>query len=339
MRRKNIYIALISLLLLLAAVAAYVYFDCRSAWVSRSGKPHYYLFREGMGVDSLNVWLERDYTPRHHWRWRYCLQELDTVRPGYYRVDATADGRQVVRMLRLGQQTDYRLTIGTNLRTLEHVAGRIGGVMQVDSAAVMAAILQHVDSTEWLPETAICIFLPNTYFVRWTDSADRIVARMEQEYRRYWNDRRRHLADSLGLSLTEVMTLASIVNSETRRAEEWPMIASLYTNRLRKGMLLQADPTAVYATRDFGCRRVLRRHTHCPDRYNTYVHRGLPPGPIRCVRPECIDSVLAQPRTNYLYMCANPDWSGTHIFTSKYSDHTKVARAFQRELNRRHIRR
>lgn len=311
----------------------------RGKWTARDGKAHCYLFADGVGVDSLTAWLERDYEPANHWRWSRDLRSLDTLMPGYYRFESTMTNHQIIAMLSHGRQTDYRLTLSANIRTLPQLAARISRTMQTDSLAVIDAIHRHVDTTAWTPQTVISIFIPNTYFVHWTDSADLIVARMQREYERFWNPTRRHLADSIGFSPTQIMTLASIVSSETNHQDEWPTIASLYINRLRRDMKLQADPTVVYATGEFGTRRVLNRHIRHDSPYNTYLYRGLPPGPIRCVRPECIDSVLHAPATGYIYMCANPDWSGTHIFTSRYSDHQRVAREFQRELNRRNIRR
>lgn len=335
-----------------------VYAAHTHTWESRDGESHAYIFgaeaengldatagsQEAM-IDSLSARLERDYVLPYptavRWVYRlawekWYLPRLDTIQPGYYRLEARQRSKTMVRRLSLGLQSDYRLTIGSSLRTLEQVAGRIGRAMQTDSASVMASI-ERLNSIA--PEHRIAIFIPNTYYVHWTDSANEIVARMQKEYERFWNDERCQKAAAMGLKPIEVVTLASIVNSETHRAAEWPAIASLYLNRYRKGMLLQADPTAVFATRDFGTRRVLHRHTHFDSPYNTYIYRGLPPGPIRCAQPACIDSVLVAPKTDYIYMCANPDWSGTHLFTGSYIEHMRNARAFQRELNRRHIRR
>ena len=133
------------------------------------------------------------------------------------------------------------------------------------------------------------------------------------------------------------MTIASIIASETNKANEYPTIASLYLNRLRKGIALQACPTVIFANGDFTLRRVLKRHLAIDSPYNTYKYRGLPPGPIRLARPDVIDAVLNAPKTDYLYMCANPDFSGTHIFSSTYTQHAATARQYQRELNHRKV--
>jgi UPF0755 protein len=186
-------------------------------------------------------------------------------------------------------------------------------------------------------ETAVCMFIPNTYEVYWTLSADQLFDRMYKEYKRFWNEERMGKAQALGFTPTEIATLASIVASETNKSFEYPTIASIYINRLRKGIALQACPTVIFAVGDFSLRRVLKRHLAIDSPYNTYKYRGLPPGPIRLARPEVIDAVLNAPKTDYLYMCANPDFSGTHVFSSSYTKHSAVAREYQRELNKRKL--
>ena len=169
-------------------------------------------------------------------------------------------------------------------------------------------------------------------------SADQLFARIYKEYQRFWNEERRGKASKIGLTPTEVATIASIIASETNKKDEYPTIASIYINRLKKGIALQACPTVIFAVGDFSLRRVLKRHLAIDSPYNTYKHRGLPPGPIRLARPDVIDAVLNAPKTDYLYMCANPDFSGTHIFSSTYAKHSAVAREYQRALNQRKVR-
>jgi UPF0755 protein len=146
-----------------------------------------------------------------------------------------------------------------------------------------------------------------------------------------------HKADSIGMTPIQVAIVASIVEGETHNQAEMPLIASLYLNRVHKGMLLQACPTVKYAVGDFKLKRILNKHLAIDSPYNTYRYRGLPPTPIRLTLPDVIDAVLNAPKTDYLYMCANPDFSGTHVFSSSYANHSAVAREYQRELNKRKI--
>jgi UPF0755 protein len=129
--------------------------------------------------------------------------------------------------------------------------------------------------------------------------------------------------------------MASIVEEETNKKEDKYKIASVYLNRIRLGMPLQADPTVKFATKDFGLKRILRTHLQIVSPYNTYLNKGLPPGPICTPSPETIDAVLNAPKTNYIYFVASSRFDGSSEFTTNYTDHLKVAREYQQELTRR----
>lgn len=338
-------------LLLLACMACVVYSGFRRErvlldvcnHVAVDSAEHIYKVYPATPVDTVLAWIERDYRTVSPSSWHlHCRYlGLDSVVPGYYVFRAMEGDRTIIRRLMMGRQSEYKLTLSHSVRTNEHLAARLGKALLLDSTEIISRLQDrdYLSRFGFQPHTATAMFLPNTYFVYWTITPDELFERMSAEYQHFWNESRCAKAQALGLSPMEVMTLASIVNSETFRASEWPSIASLYLNRLRIGMPLQADPTIVFANRIFSARRVLRRHLQVDSPYNTYRHRGLPPGPVRCALPDCVDSVLAAPRTDYIYMCANPDFSGTHVFTSRYADHLRVAARYQMELNRRRIRR
>ena len=160
------------------------------------------------------------------------------------------------------------------------------------------------------------------------------MIRMLKEHDLFWNKNRRAKAKAIGLTIEEVATLASIVDEETNNNEEKPIVAGLYINRLKRGMPLQADPTIKFALGDFGRKRILSKDLEIEHPYNTYKHKGLPPGPIRIPSIQGIESVLNHAKHNYIYMCAKEDFSGTHNFATTLSEHNANARRYQQALNK-----
>lgn len=309
---------------------------------SLDGESHGYHIYPDASIDSVMALVSADYKLASELDFKLHSKRLyfTSIKPGYYKFPPKFGDKHFIVRLQLGQQSPVRVTFNNQIRTRQQLASRLAKQLLLDSASLM----ERLDSAEYLQkydltrETAVCMFLPDTYEVYWTITPDNLFDRMQKEYHRFWNEKRRQKADSLGLKPEEVATIASIVESETHNQKEFPEIASLYLNRLRLGMPLQACPTVIFAVGDFSMRRVLKRHLKIESPYNTYINRGLPPGPIRCARGTTIDAVLNAPKTDYLYMCANPDWSGTHIFSSSYAKHAAAAKEYQKELNARKIR-
>jgi UPF0755 protein len=155
---------------------------------------------------------------------------------------------------------------------------------------------------------------------------------MNREHRNFWTQERKQKASALGLTPIEVSILASIVQAESIKPDEAPVIAGLYINRLKQGIPLQADPTLVFAVGDFTLKRVLNEHKEIDSPYNTYMYPGLPPGPINMPEMNSLNAVLDYKKTNYIYMCAREDFSGYHNFTSSYKQHMNNAIKYQRAL-------
>ena len=160
---------------------------------------------------------------------------------------------------------------------------------------------------------------------------------MKKEYDRFWNEERRQKAVAINLTPAEVTTLASIVQSETAQTDELRRVAGLYINRLKKGMLLQADPTVKYAVGDFSIRRVLDKHLEVESPYNTYKNAGLPPGPISFPETVSIEAVLNYEDHDFIYMAAKEDFSGYHNFAKTLREHNRNAVRYRKALNERKI--
>lgn len=260
------------------------------------------------------------------------------VKPGRYKIEQGMSNNELVNLLRSGEQEPIMVTFNT-VRFKEDLAGKVGAFIEADSTEIINLLNDEnfVSKYGFNTTTFLTLFLPNTYEFWWNTSAEEFVDRMATEYKRFWTSERKSKANNLGLSQSEVSILASIVQKETNKNDEKPTVAGVYLNRLRKGMLLQADPTLVYANRDFEARRVLNKHKLIDSPYNTYKYKGLPPGPICLPSISSIDAVLNTKSHSYLYFCAKADNSGYHSFASTYSEHLKNAREFQRELNRRKV--
>ncbi len=309
---------------------------------SNDGKEHGYYIYPDASLDSVFRLIEEDYDvgSKLQWKKHVLMQELNEIAPGYYKFPTKMGDKLLIRRFKLGDETPIKLTFTHRIRTPEQLAGLLGKQLLVDSAEIADRMLSatYMSSYGLTPQTAITLFMPDTYEVYWSMNANQLFARMANEYKHFWTDERKIKAAAKKLSQSEVATLASIVESETNRQEEYPTIASIYLNRLSKGIPLQACPTVIFAERDFSKRRVLKKDLEFDSPYNTYKHKGLPPGPIRCTRKSTMDAVLNAPKTDYLYMCANPDFSGTHVFTKSLREHQRVAAQYQRELNKRHVR-
>lgn len=260
------------------------------------------------------------------------------VKPGKYRLEKGMSNRRFINMLAAGNQEPVKVTFKT-YRLKNQFAAAVSQQLEADSVS----LLKLMDSTEFVkkynftPETVYTMFLPNSYEFYWNTSAEQFFNKMHDYYEKFWTLERKKQAADLGLSQTEVSILASIVDWEALHDDEMPSIAGLYLNRLKKGMKLQADPTVIFSTGDFTIRRVLNRHLITNSPYNTYLHTGLPPGPIMMPSVNAVKAVLSPQKSNYLYMCAKEDFSGYHNFADNEAEHRINARKFQQALNERNI--
>lgn len=261
------------------------------------------------------------------------------VKPGHYVLEKGMSIISLARMLNLGQQTPVDVVVRPS-RLPGELARRIAPQLATDSVALRRAM----NDPELLREYGFAnelelfsIFIPNTYEMWWTATPEEFIARMKKEYDRFWNDERMAKLPRTGLSEMEAITLASIIAEETQKPEDLPIMAGVYLNRLRTGMLLQACPTAKYAVGDFTLRRILNKHTQFESPYNTYINKGLPPTPICMPSIAAIDAVLDYKTHKYLYFCAKEDFSGYHNYSETYAGHLENARRYSKALDARGI--
>lgn len=340
-KKRNILWIIILLIVLAGAGGAgtiYYYFFAKQFQLSKT--TYIYIDRDD-NLDSVYHKIIRAGKPKSMFGFQYLAEKEhygNEIRTGKYAINPGDNMRYLYRRLSMGYQTPVNLTV-PSVRTLDRMVRAVSRQLMIDSVDIAKLISDSAYYTGmgYSKETLPSLFIPNTYEVYWNMSADAFMKRMQKEHAAFWNEERRKKAESIGLTPEEVSTLASIVEEETANGPEKPMVAGLYMNRLKKGMLLQADPTVKFGLQEFGLRRILFKHLEVDSPYNTYKYPGLPPGPIRIPSIQGLESVLNHAQHNYIYMCAKEDFSGTHNFAATLSQHMANARRYQQALNRRKI--
>lgn len=268
---------------------------------------------------------------------RYSKYE-NNIRTGRYEIKPGDSSFKVFRRIKNGQQTPLNIII-PSVRTIDKLSAELSEKLMLDSISLLDSLKDESFCKQYGFDTTTiaCIFIPNTYEVYWNITINKFMDRMSSEYNNFWNSERKNKASALKLSITEVMTMASIIDEETSNNKEKPMIAGMYYNRLKIDMPLQADPTIKFARKDFSARRIYTSWLNINSPYNTYKNTGLPPGPIRIPSVAGIDAVLNLVHHDYLYMCAKEDFSGTHNFAVTYQEHLINAAKYSAALNARGI--
>lgn len=266
------------------------------------------------------------------------VKKYKLLKPGRYRIKKGMNNNAIINMFRSGSQDP--ITVRTDdVETIYELAGKLGRQMKQDSLSFINAFTDKatLDSLGFNEYTLPAMFMPNTYEFFWTMTPEDYMKRMKKIYDQYWTDDRKKQSEKIGLSPVEVGTLASIVKAETARNDEAPRIAGLYLNRLRSGIALQSDPTAVFGKTKHTS-RVYLSDLENDSPYNTYQRRGLPPGPINFPETVYLDAVLAPERHDYIYMCAQPGATGYHNFARTLDQHNVYRRQYTDWLEKKGIR-
>ncbi|NOU60918.1 endolytic transglycosylase MltG [Marinifilum caeruleilacunae] len=344
-RSKRLRIFLISVMLILivaGAILFHLYTRIFSSNVDLNGEDTAYLYVSSTATqaDVIDLLEQEDWIKNaNSLEWVMDKKNFaNHIHGGRYQIKNGMSNNDLVNLLRSGVQSPIQLTFN-NTRTLEDFAGKIAKQIEADSLSLITALRDEnrISKYGFKPETVIGMFIPNTYQLYWNTTTNAFMDRMYKEYSRFWNAERLKKAEKIGLSPVEVSILASIVDEETIKNDEKNRVAGVYMNRLNRKIKLDADPTLKFALGDFTIKRVLNKHKRIDSPYNTYKYRGLPPGPIRQASISGLNAVLNYENHKYYYFCANPDFSGYHIFARTLREHNRNARKYQNELNRRRI--
>jgi len=267
------------------------------------------------------------------------------VKPGHYIIINGMNNNDIIIALR---SNNVPVSVKfNNQERIENLAGQISKQIETDSLSLLNAIreIDFLNKNGLNLETALSIYIPNTYEVYWNISAEGFRDRMLKESIKFWNPDRKQKASNIGLSAGQVMSLAAIVQKETANEDERQRVAGVYLNRIKRGMPLQADPTVIYAKKlmddDFEqeIKRVLYKDLKIDSPYNTYKNIGMPPGPITMPDISSIDAVLNYEKHNYLFFVADVNNFGYHKFAKTLTQHNRNRREYVRWISQQGIKR
>ncbi|MDP5096297.1 MAG: endolytic transglycosylase MltG [Flavobacterium sp.] len=255
------------------------------------------------------------------------------IKSGKFMLKKNMTSFDIVRSLRLNVPVKVAFN---NQETLGKLVQRLATQLEPDSLKLEVVFTNtpFLEENGLTEETVLALFIPNTYEFYWNTTAEKIAKKLSKEYRVFWNNERLEKAKAKNLTPIQVYILASIVHKETAKVDERSAVAGVYLNRLKQDMPLQADPTVIYAIKkrsgdfDQEIKRVFYNDLRINSPYNTYINKGLPPGPIAMPDVSAIDAVLNAENHDYIYFCANPDKPGYHAFASSYEAHQVNAKKY-----------
>lgn len=331
---------LLLLALLITAVGGYAYYISTRA-AGRLQETTYIFVKPGESLDEVTAELQKKVWLRYpelFARLATFKNLGEKLRPGRYAITPEMTMSDVIQTLSEGEQTPVKITIGA-LHTTEEISKHLASYLLLPQSKLDSVLSDpSVCARHGLDTHSIrSLFVREDYEVLWNTSVEDLLELIHRHYKRLWNEERTAKAKALGYTPAEITALAAIVESESAKLDEYPRIAGLYINRLRKDIPLQSDPTVKFALGDFSLKRILKEHLKVQSPYNTYQVRGLTPGPICIPRIQTIDQVLSAESHKYLYMCARETFDGYHNFATTYAEHLVNARRYQKALDARGI--
>lgn len=281
-------------------------------------------------------------TETEKFEWLAKQMKLDqNIHPGKYRILNGMTNRQIINLIKYNKEEKVKLTLNSQIHDLEEFFSYVDDKLELDEELME----DYFTDDEKLQrdfnlnaQSAFGAIFPNTYELSWAISLPDFIDQLKKSYRAFWTKEKIAKAKrNTNLEVSEVITLASIVQNESYIPEEQQKIAGVYLNRLKKGMLLQADPTLVFANKIWGSQRVYDKDKEIDSPYNTYRYKGLPPGPISLTNAQAINSVIDHNKHKYLFFCAKPELNGYSNFSETYAQHEKFAKIYQSTMTKKGV--
>jgi len=327
-------------LLVIATTLAAIAVSAAAVWIAGLLEPvtedpmaptHTFEIRSGTSLGAVTRDLEAAAMIKdaRAMNWLARLQErAGRLHVGEYEVSPTMSPDDILDMVTTGRVKLHSVTVPEGLRAIE-IAARLGeaGLVETDAFLAVARDPVFSESLGFSEPTLEGYLFPDTYRMAKGLPAKDIARALVEQFQRVWAEIA-PLAEARGLSMHEVVTLASIVEKETADPSERPLIAAVFLNRLEKGMRLETDPTVIYGIEDFDGNLKKRHLLDASNPYNTYKIRGLPPGPIASPGEDALRAVLNPADSDYLYFVSRND--GTHYFSTTYREHVNAVNRFQK---------
>jgi len=298
---------------------------------------------KGIDIDSLSGILKPYIKSRATFKLASKIKRFKHPISGRYEIKEAMNNNSLINLLRIGKRAEINLTFN-NQNSILALAGAVSRQIAPDSVELFEVMSDKdwIKNHHFTTDNILLMYIPNTYRMYYHTSPEQFRDKMWREYQKFWNDKRKAKAQKLGLTPIQVGVLASIIQKESTKRSELPRIAGVYLNRLKKGMLLQADPTVVYAYKqkngqDLVIKRVLNKHKAIDSPYNTYKYAGLPPGPICMPDVQSVKAVLNPENHKYLYFVADFNKPGFHLFSKSLSEHNRRANSYHNSLNQQGI--
>lgn len=267
------------------------------------------------------------------------------IKSGHFIIKKEMNNNEIVNAIRIGNVPI--IVKFNNQERIENLAGSLAKQLEADSLSFLKAMQNEEFLKEYnlTKETVLCNFIPNTYEVYWNISPENFNKKMYEESNKFWNDQRLEKAKNLDLTKEQVISLAAIVQKETAKVDKRRRVAGVYMNRIKVGMLLQADPTVIYSKKlldnnfDQQIKRVLYKDLELDSPYNTYKYAGIPPGPITMPDISSIDAVLNYEDHGYYYFVADVKNFGYHKFAKNLSQHNRNKQEYVQWISQQKIKR
>lgn len=344
-KTKSKLISLV-LVLILAALGYFVYQKFIAGAIQLKDKNYTYIYIESNDTfeDVINdINSENIIDNLEAFEWLAKKMELNkNIHPGKYRINNGMTKRQIINLIKYNKQEKIKLTLNSQIHNLDEFVVYVSDKLELNEDELENHLTDEKKLDEDFkldPENCFGLIVPGVYEVSWAISGNDFFDTLKGKYTSIWNEKRKVQTKKIGFSIAEVITLASITQSESGIESEQEKIASVYINRLNRGILLQADPTLKFANKNFDAQRILDADKEINSPYNTYKYKGLPPGPICLVYTQAIDAVLNYTKHNFIFFCAKPNLNGFSDFSATYEQHQKFAKAYQKAMDKRGINR